>query len=46
MGMRVGREGDELVLGTWKDIWEHIKKVLLDHQTKERRDIHEKKDAK
>ena len=33
--MRISREGmydgDELVLGTWKDTWEHIKKVLLDH---------------
>ena len=28
-------DGDLLVQGTWKDIWEHIKKVLVDHQKKE-----------
>ena len=41
VGMRIGREGmygaDELVLWTWKDIWEHIKKVLLDYRRKERK---------
>ena len=30
-------DGDELLLGTWKDIWEHIKKVLLDYRRKERK---------
>ena len=41
VGIRIGREGmcdsDELVLGTWKDIWEHIKNVLFDHRRKERK---------
>ena len=35
VGMRICREGmyngDELVLRAWKNIWEHIKKVLVDH---------------
>ena len=30
-------DGDELVLGTWRDIWEQIKKVLLDHRRKQRK---------
>ena len=42
--MRIGREelydGDKLVLETWKDIWEHIKKVLLDHRRKERKETY------
>ena len=29
-------DGDELVLGTWKHIKEHIKKVLLAHRKKKR----------
>ena len=40
--MLIGREemyeGDELVLVTWKNIWEHIKKVLVDHRRKERKE--------
>ena len=34
---------DKLVLGTWKDIWEHIKKVLLDHRRKQRKETYMKK---
>ena len=30
-------DGDELLLGTWKDIWEHITKVLVDHRKKEKK---------
>ena len=44
MRMCIGREGmyegDELVLGTWKDIWEHIRKVLLEHRKKERKETY------
>ena len=44
VGMRIDREGmydgDELLLGTRKDIWEHIKKLLLDHQRKERKETY------
>ena len=40
--MRICREGMydgyELVMGTWKDIWEHIKKVLVDHRRMERKE--------
>ena len=51
VGMRICREGmydgDELLLGTWKDIWEHITKVLVDHRKKEKKeDIHRKEGAK
>ena len=42
VGMRICSEGmydgDELVLGTWKDTWKHIKKLLVDHQRKERKE--------
>ena len=51
VGINIGREGmyddDVRVLETWKDIWELINKVLLDHRKKRtKRDIHEKEDAK
>ena len=36
-------DGDELVLGTWRDIWEQIKKVLLDHRRKQRKKTYTKK---
>ena len=46
-GMRRSREGmydgDGLVLGTWKEIWEHIKKVLLNHRRRERINTYMKK---
>ena len=38
VGMCICREGmydgDELELWTWKDIWEQVKKVLVDHKRK------------
>ena len=41
VGMRICREGmydgDEPLLGAWKDIWEHKKKVLVDHRKKEKK---------
>ena len=50
VGMRISREGmydgDELVLGAWKDIWERIKKVPLDHRRKERKDTYMEKRCK
>ena len=50
VGMRIGREGmydgDELVLEAWKDIWERIKKVPLDHRRKERKDTYMEKRCK
>ena len=30
-------DGDKLSLGTWKDIWEHLKNLLMNHQRKERK---------
>ena len=46
-GMRRSREGmydgDGLVLGIWKEIWEHIKKVLLNHRRRERINTYMKK---
>ena len=36
-------DGDEPLLGTWKDIWEHKKKVLMDHQKKKKKTYMEKK---
>ena len=48
--MRISRkgmyDGDEPLLGAWKDIWEHKKKVLMDHQKKKKEDIHGKESAK
>ena len=42
VGMRICSKGmyngDEPVLSTWKDIWEHIKKVLVDHRRMERKE--------
>ena len=35
--------GYELALGTWKDIWEQIKKVLVDYQKKERKQTYRTK---
>ena len=36
-------DGDELVLGTWRGILEHIKKVLVDHRRKEKMKTYMKK---
>ena len=36
-------DGDELVLGTWKYVWENINKILVDHRRKERKETYMEK---
>ena len=50
VGIRIGREGmcdsDELVLGTWKDIWKHKEGTGGPLTKGKKGDIHGKEDAK